>query len=181
MVRSALHAVTQVRSVEFGHRSVHRFGKPLLMQVSSNRHLSRAGVSRSALLLLRFLSLAAGTQSRTDDNALRPALHEAGSCVSFEIQTPRQTFASFVRVIILWPCRLDGRPPVRRLRAVLSGCRDARVDRVHDLAGALRHLLRLLLIVQAGWPWAGYALAAFGGSLRQIFQAGVLARAAAII
>ena len=65
---------------------------------------------------------------------------------------------------------------MRRFCAVLSGCRDARVDRVHDLAGALRHLLRLLLIVQAGWPCirAGYALAASGGSLRQIFQAGVL-------
>ena len=48
---------------------------------------------------------------------------------------------------------------------------DARVDRVHDLAGALRHLLRLLLILQAGWPCirAGYALAAFGGSNRAKF------------
>jgi hypothetical protein len=85
-VRSALYAVTQVRSIEFGHRSVHRFGKPLLMQVAKQPAFGgRAGVSRSALLLLRFLSLAAGTQSRTDDNAFRPALHEAGSCVSSEI------------------------------------------------------------------------------------------------
>ena len=65
---------------------MHRFGKPLIMQVFKQpEFMSRAGVSRSALLLLHFLSLAAGTQSRTDDNALRPALREAGSCASSEI------------------------------------------------------------------------------------------------
>ena len=40
-------------SVEFGRRSVHRFGKPLIMQVFQRPALlSRAGVSLSALLLL---------------------------------------------------------------------------------------------------------------------------------
>jgi hypothetical protein len=59
--------------------AAHRFGKPLTMQVSRNPHFKPRRGQPVGALAASFLSLAAGTQSRTDDKAIRPALHEAGS------------------------------------------------------------------------------------------------------
>jgi hypothetical protein len=76
--RAQRYAPLQVRSVEFGHRSVHRFGKPLIMQVFKQPAFGAAPGSagrRSCCFILT-----AGAQGRTNDNALRPALREAGSC-----------------------------------------------------------------------------------------------------
>jgi hypothetical protein len=123
---------------------------------------SRAGVSRSALLLLRFLSLTAGTQSRTDDNALRPALHEAGSCV---VSKENRSRDSTIRRLSKHPaaCRLREASYWHALRSERD--RGLRVDR-SSISGALRYLPLRSCSHRFGALSAGYTLAAFGGSLR---------------
>jgi hypothetical protein len=63
-------------SVEFGHRSVHRFGKPLIVQVFKQPAFGAAPGS-AGRRSCRFI-LAAGTGGRTDDQTLRPALMRQG-------------------------------------------------------------------------------------------------------
>jgi hypothetical protein len=169
ILRSALRAVTSACSVEFGHRSASVRQAAHDCRFSKDQHYELRRGQPVGALAASFWRREREAEPSTRRSVLH-SVRQGPVLISKLTNVSGKAFASFVRGIHPWPCRLDGRPPMRRLRAVLSGYRDARVDRVHDLAGALRRLLRLLLILQAGWPCirAGYALAASGGSSRQI-------------
>jgi hypothetical protein len=162
-------------SVEFGHRSASVRQAAHDGGLSKTNMMSCAGVSLSALLLLHFLSLAAGTQSRTDDQALRPALHEVGSCVVFKENRSRDSTIHRPRNL---PRRTACAKRLIGMRFVLSGTAVCVLTAVRFPVPSgicpCGHVPTGLALLFS----AGYTLAAFGGSLRENSQADVVSLAA---
>ena len=158
------YAPLQVPSVEFGHRSVHRFGKSL---INAGFPATRFGAApgsagrRSCCFIL-----AAGAKSRTDDNALCPALHEAGSYIASKENRSRDSTIYRLKNI---PRRTACAKRLIDMRFVLSGAAACVLTAVRS--GALRYLPLWSCSRSSALPLgAGYTLAAFGGSLREIFR-----------